>query len=193
MGLSASMIDALVDSGCTVEQLAALVKADIADQESARAERAERNRAGNADRQRRFRSRRKGKVTESNADNARNGVTPPNDIYSNPPVSSDDETRPVKKSKSAKPACPDGVEDQVWSDFLDHRKKKDAPVSPTVVSRIRREADKAGWTLNDAIAEVVARGWQGFKADWVDRPPGAANDGQPDRYAMIAEKYGSSP
>ena len=47
------------------------------------------------------------------------------------------------------------------------RKKSKAVVTETVIKGIRREADKAGWSLEQALSEVVARGWRGFKADWV--------------------------
>jgi hypothetical protein len=57
----------------------------------------------------------------------------------------------------------------VWRDFLAHRKAKRAPVTQTALARIRSEADKAGWPLADALAECTARGWQGFKAEWVLR------------------------
>ena len=49
------------------------------------------------------------------------------------------------------------------------RKAKRAPVTETAVAKIASQADIAGWTLNDALAECVARGWQGFKAEWVDK------------------------
>lgn len=62
---------------------------------------------------------------------------------------------------------PDGVEQDIWNDFLDHRKAKRAPLSNTALAAIEREAAKAGWSLNDALAEIVARNWQSFKAAWV--------------------------
>ena len=65
------------------------------------------------------------------------------------------------------PAKPEGVSDEVWKDYIDLRKAKRAPLNATALKAIEREAAKAGWTLNDAIAESVARGWQSFKADWV--------------------------
>ena len=37
----------------------------------------------------------------------------------------------------------------------------------TALAGIKREAEKANWSLNKAISECVARGWTGFKADWV--------------------------
>lgn len=63
---------------------------------------------------------------------------------------------------------PDGVEQDIWNDFLDHRKAKRAPLSNTALAAIEREAAKAGWPLNDALAEIVARNWQSFKAEWVE-------------------------
>lgn len=68
---------------------------------------------------------------------------------------------------------PDGVEQNIWNDFLELRKAKRAPLSNTALAAIQREAALAGWSLNDAIAECVARGWQAFKANWVkDRDNG---------------------
>lgn len=68
---------------------------------------------------------------------------------------------------------PDGVEQNIWNDFLELRKAKRSPLSNTALAAIEREAAIAGWSLNDAIAECVARGWQAFKANWVkDRENG---------------------
>lgn len=68
--------------------------------------------------------------------------------------------------------CPDGVSAEVWEDFLATRKAKRAALTQTALGRIQTEADKAGWSLEDALAEIVARNWQGFKADWVNQAPG---------------------
>jgi hypothetical protein len=65
------------------------------------------------------------------------------------------------------PAKPEGVKDQTWADFLDLRKRKRAPLTETALDGIIREAGKAGWTLEAALAETVTRGWQSFKADFV--------------------------
>jgi len=64
-------------------------------------------------------------------------------------------------------APPDGVVLSVWADFVDLRKSKKAKLTQTAIDGIRREADKAGWTLDAALRECCARGWTGFKADWV--------------------------
>jgi len=62
---------------------------------------------------------------------------------------------------------PEGVSQQVWDDFVAQRKKSRAVISETVIKTIKKEADKAGWTLEQALAECAARGWRGFKAEWV--------------------------
>jgi hypothetical protein len=62
---------------------------------------------------------------------------------------------------------PDDVSPEVWQDFLLARKAAKAPVTDRVVESIRKEASGAGWTLDQAMREMVARGWRGFKAEWV--------------------------
>jgi hypothetical protein len=72
-----------------------------------------------------------------------------------------------KEAKTAIAVCPSNVEEQVWSDFLALRKAKKAPMTVTALAGIKREAEKANWSLNRAIDECVSRGWTGFKAEWV--------------------------
>jgi hypothetical protein len=64
-------------------------------------------------------------------------------------------------------APPDGVVESVWADFVELRKSKKAKLTQTALDGITREADKAGWTLENALRECCSRGWTGFKADWV--------------------------
>jgi hypothetical protein len=56
---------------------------------------------------------------------------------------------------------------EVWADFVKHRKTRRALITPLVIRGIQREADKAGWSLEDALREVVVRNWQSFKSEWV--------------------------
>jgi len=72
-----------------------------------------------------------------------------------------------KRENATVVATPVGVSESVWQDFVKHRKAKKAQVTQTVINGIQREADKANWTLDAALAECVVRGWQSFKADWV--------------------------
>lgn len=69
-----------------------------------------------------------------------------------------------QKKKSAAAPPPSGVSDAVWQDFLKTRKAK---VTDTAIGLIAKEAGKAGITLEQALSECCARGWRGFKADWL--------------------------
>ena len=62
---------------------------------------------------------------------------------------------------------PFGVSNDVWDSFIKQRKLSRATVSETVIKSIQREAEKAGWTLEQALTEIVSRGWRSFKAEWV--------------------------
>lgn len=61
----------------------------------------------------------------------------------------------------------DGVAPQVVADFRALRKAKKAAITATAVEGIRREAAKAGMTLEAALELCCLRGWTGFKAEWV--------------------------
>ena len=75
---------------------------------------------------------------------------------------------PIKtKTRSRAVECPLGVSTQVWDDYLAVRKAKRSPVTATAIAGIAKEAEKAGWSLEQALGECAARGWVGFKAEWV--------------------------
>lgn len=74
-----------------------------------------------------------------------------------------------KKNTSACARPPDGVPDPVWADFQKLRRAKKAPITETAIDGIRREADRAGMPLGDALAMCCERGWTGFKADWLEQ------------------------
>lgn len=63
----------------------------------------------------------------------------------------------------------DDVEKTVWQDFTVLRKAKKAPLTKTAVDGLRREAEKAGLSLEEAIRECCIKGWTGFKADWLTK------------------------
>lgn len=84
-----------------------------------------------------------------------------------PETERETETKIEKEKKATIVATPYGVSDSVWQDFVKHRKTKKAQVTQTVIDGIRREAEKAGWSLEDALRETIVRNWQSFKAEWV--------------------------
>jgi hypothetical protein len=84
---------------------------------------------------------------------------------------SDDEEKPKKhsKKKSGEIEKPENVSEQTWEDFISHRKDKKAKITKTALNGIINQAKKAGWELEDALIELVTRGWTGFKSDWVTK------------------------
>ena len=77
------------------------------------------------------------------------------------------EPKPKKEVKTQRLQKPEELTDEFWQDFLAYRKQKKAPVTERVISLLRKEAKKAGWTLEEVINEMMVRNWTGFKADWV--------------------------
>jgi len=77
----------------------------------------------------------------------------------------------LKTNTVAQSACnrPEEVSESIWQDFLVLRKAKKAPLTNSALSRIDREAKKSGMSLENALIECCARGWAGFKADWVKK------------------------
>lgn len=59
---------------------------------------------------------------------------------------------------------PEGVSNTVWKDFLKTRKTK---VTETALNGIRKEAEKAGISLEMALEISCSRGWQSFKSEWI--------------------------
>jgi hypothetical protein len=149
VSLSAAVIDALVQAGATVEQLAAAVKADLAEAEQRVANR----RAKDAMRQRKSRASRNVTVTPcDSADSA------PNEYISNPPPPSETKVSSgvgttAEKSKRGTRLPDDFLVPDDWIDWAVAKRK---------------------WSRADAIdeAERFCRYWQakagrdGVKLDW---------------------------
>ena len=99
----------------------------------------------------------------------------PSMLQAMPEQCSADGTSPSPSpSSSSKPsttkktiAPPFGVTESVWQDWIKLRKEKKAAVTQTAIDGIEREAKKAGVSLQLALETCCARGWTGFKADWL--------------------------
>lgn len=106
---------------------------------------------------------RAGKASAEKRLNARSTDVQPN--KNQEPITIKQET--VVKTKPVSP--PDGVNPAIWADFLVIRKAKKAPVTAAAIAGIEREARKAQWSFEKALVECCARGWAGFKAEWVNK------------------------
>jgi len=78
----------------------------------------------------------------------------------------EEEDKIEPKGSRARCAKPDDVSDAVWQDFKRHRARYGG-ISDRVIAGFRREAGKAGWTLEQAMDESITQGWRGFKAEYV--------------------------
>jgi DNA-binding transcriptional regulator YhcF (GntR family) len=91
-----------------------------------------------------------------------------------------DTEQPKAKSKRTKTtvARPDDVGEQVWDEFLILRKEKRKTFTELALRGMRREAEAAGITLEQAMTLCVEQGWQSFQAKYV-RDKGGFNSTRP--------------
>jgi len=85
------------------------------------------------------------------------------------------EKRREETEKEKEIEAPEGVSQQVWDSFVKQRKTKKAQLTQLVIDGIQKEANKAGWSMDMALNEIVVRNWVSFKADWVDKPVNKAD------------------
>lgn len=83
------------------------------------------------------------------------------------PEASKEKKTPRVAALSSSDLVADGVTEQTANEFLDLRRKKRSPLTSGAWAGIKAEALKAGWSMQAAVAKCVARGWQGFEAEWV--------------------------
>lgn len=95
-----------------------------------------------------------------------------------------------RDAPAAIPQRPDGVDQQVWSDWLTLRKKKNAPVTETVLKEAEKEAAKAGLSLGAFLRVWCVRGSQGLSADWLKPHELGQTRGQPVNKQEALEQRG---
>ncbi|WP_112081720.1 helix-turn-helix domain-containing protein [Haemophilus influenzae] len=59
-----------------------------------------------------------------------------------------------------------GITGQLAKDFITHRKTKRGAISETQLSRLQKQADKAGISICEVVEICIERNWQGFNASW---------------------------
>ncbi|TQE95907.1 MAG: hypothetical protein FKY71_16925 [Spiribacter salinus] len=94
------------------------------------------------------------------------------------------------KPKKNEVQRPNDIDEQVWSDFLAHRRQKRAKLTPTAWKPIRNQLDmgvEQGHEPNAMLAEAMSAGWQGFKFEWyLNRINGQGRNGSK---PPIAQNY----
>lgn len=107
-------------------------------------------------------------------------------IQSNPIQSeSESNTSARKRGSTSSGNKPVDVSEEVWQSFLMVRKSKKAAVTDLAILGIRREAVKAGITLEHALTICCERGWASFKADWDWRGGSKPSPGRPNANAAL--------
>ena len=77
--------------------------------------------------------------------------------------------------KEGETDAPKGVSKEIWDSFVKQRKARKAQITDRVMESIVTQAKIAGWTLDNALSEIVIRNWQTFKAEWVASKPNPAD------------------
>jgi len=109
-------------------------------------------------------------------------------IQSNPIQSeseSESNTSARKRGRTSSSDKPVDVSEEVWQSFKLVRNKKKAAITDLAILGIRREAVKAGITLEDAMTICCERGWASFKADWDWRGGSKPSSGKPNANAAL--------
>jgi len=64
---------------------------------------------------------------------------------------------------------PDGVNADLWNDFLAYRKRLKAPVTDRVIARLVKESKEANMTLEQVLETMIFKGWRSFEAKWIPK------------------------
>ena len=85
------------------------------------------------------------------------------------------------------PSCPDDVDKQVYGDWLQLRKAKNAPVTKTVLKNARTQSELAGMTLTAFFEIWCSRGSVGLQADWLRKTDVKGSPVNTSKYAGAAK------
>lgn len=102
-----------------------------------------------------------------------------------------------EKEKKSSLSKPDGVEDELFDEWVGFKKSvSKAKPSQRMVDAIVREASKAGISTSQAMVTQMEHGWQGFKAEYVNRngrnsQPFLQDFNNPDMTGLIENEDGS--
>ena len=101
-------------------------------------------------------------------------LTSATEVNSNltPSSSSSSSSLSSKKQKKTSIPMPAGMNEEIWQDFLSTRVKA---ITQTGLNGIAKQAVLAGISLEAALQECCTRGWQSFKAEWINKTQGAGN------------------
>ena len=76
----------------------------------------------------------------------------------------------------------EGVDQEIAEAFVAVRKAKKAPMTKLAVDALKREAQKAGITLQDAVQFAAESGYQSFKACYLSGQNGTRSTQRPESF-----------
>lgn len=180
MSLSVAVIDALLATGATREQIAAAVKADIAVREAEEAEKLEVKRAKARERQQQKRERDRNAMSRNVTVTARDKRdASPNERDNLTPTQGLPQDADASLPQGAKRTiwvCPPGVNPDHWRDFLKNRRTKHLTNSETAYRGQLRELEKLAddeWPPGRLVEYAAAKGWASIndpRNDYGKRP-----------------------
>jgi hypothetical protein len=101
----------------------------------------------------------------------------------------DTEGKNTRVARAVASACPADVSPQVFEDWSQLRKAKKSPITKTALVGVRRQAEKAGLSMQQALEVCCERGWSGFKAEWItERSPVGRQAGVESRNAAVVAR-----
>lgn len=80
--------------------------------------------------------------------------------------------------------------DQVWNDYLEHRKNKKAKLTQSALNILIKNINSCvidGFTTDEILCECMLRNWQGFKSDWMRNKSARAGLAMSDDTGWIQE------
>ena len=146
--ITPEMVDAMIESGCTAEQLAAVVKASLKSQQKGIEEKREK------DRQRKRLSRAKNSQVIENKENVSRGQ----------PVTECDKKRKKepKKEKNSNIILPPYIPPQLWEEFSQMRKEKRKPLTERTANGVIKKIEEyrqQGHDPPDLLRRAIDHEW----------------------------------
>lgn len=85
------------------------------------------------------------------------------------------------------------LDEALARDFIEHRKAKRAKLTQSAWDGIAREIMASGMTPDAALRETMARGWAGFKAEWVQDKPKRLNGRHQEELTWCPDELRGTP
>lgn len=197
MSLPSSVIDAMLAAGCSVEQLAAAVKAANAEHEEIQAEK----RAKAAAKKRRQRHSVPGTLGDTGGQTGTEGdnPSPKKETSPTPPKekTTPSQSEPNGSSKNPRQALEMVLDAEHATSVIEHRQRLRKPLTLKAAELLAGQFAKCA-DPNAGADAMVLNGWQGFNPDWMDRqqvrgsPPRQPATGS-HHFTRLAEEMSDEP